>query len=235
MKGIPVKTSMSPLECAVWAAEFARVRAGDSGHGAVGAAIDAADQAVMDVRDAFGTEHSSLAMRERRDDPDAQLTLLKDRLLRQKDGQRASLKADLGESDADWIVGIGLIDEILERADLWPSDPSTAKPLLVVKSPEEVKALRADDLLALYCRVMRETAEVFIKYETYVVRHWDGMDGCWTDCTGDVGQEEALRYWADRTDGGTRQVDYAEIDYYRIFPGGTRMHWDGAEGQEMHR
>ena len=85
MKGTPVKTSMSPLECAVWAAEFARVRAGDSGHGAVGSAIDAADQAVMDVRDAFGTEHQSLAMRELRDEPDAALALLKGHLLRNGD------------------------------------------------------------------------------------------------------------------------------------------------------
>lgn len=84
MKGVPVKTTMSPLECAVWAAEFARVRAGDSGHGAVGSAIDAADQAVIDVRDAFGTEHSSLAMRELRDDPDAALAVLKERLVRDK-------------------------------------------------------------------------------------------------------------------------------------------------------
>ena len=112
---------------------------------------------------------------------------------------------------------------------------ATAKPLLVVKSPEEVKALSVDDLLALYCRVMRETAEVFVKYETYVVRSWDGMDACWTDCTGEVGQEEALRYWADRTDGGTHQVNYAEIDYYRIFPGGTHMLRDGSEEREMRR
>jgi hypothetical protein len=142
MKGVPVNTTMSPLECAVWAAEFARVRAGDSSHGAVGAAIDAADQAVidlraafraegqsvdmrtvspleravwaaefararagdsshaaisaandasvqavMDVRDAFGVEHLSLAMRELRDTPDAQLALLKSHLLRGKDDQ----------------------------------------------------------------------------------------------------------------------------------------------------
>lgn len=87
MKGVPVKTAMSPLECAVWAAEFARVRAGDSGHGAVGSAIDAADQAVMDVRDAFGVEHLSLAMRELRDEPDGALALLKGHLLRNKDDQ----------------------------------------------------------------------------------------------------------------------------------------------------
>ena len=85
MKGVPVKTAMSPLECAVWAAEFARVRGGDSSHGAVGAAIEAADQAVIDLRDALGDEHSSLAMRELRDDPDAAFGVLRDRLLRGKD------------------------------------------------------------------------------------------------------------------------------------------------------
>lgn len=87
MKGVPVKTTMSPLECAVWAAEFARMRAGDSSHAAVGSAIDAADQAVIDVRDALGTEHSSLAMQELRDDPDAALAVLKERLVRGRDGQ----------------------------------------------------------------------------------------------------------------------------------------------------
>ena len=85
MNGVPVKTTMSPLECATWSAEFVRVRAahadGPSSHAAVGAAIEAADQAVIDLRDAFGTEHSSLAMRELRDDPDAQLGVLRRRLL----------------------------------------------------------------------------------------------------------------------------------------------------------
>jgi hypothetical protein len=82
---------------------------------------------------------------------------------------------------------------------------------------------------------MHETAQGFVKCETYVVRVWDGMDGCWTDCTGEVGRDAALRVWAERTDGGTRCVAYAEIDYYRIFPGGTRMNSDGSEGRELHR
>ena len=85
MKGVPVKTAMSPLECAVWAAEFARVRAGNSSHGSVGSAIEAADQAVIDVREALGTEHSSLAMREVKGDPDAAFAVLHERLLREKD------------------------------------------------------------------------------------------------------------------------------------------------------
>ena len=116
-----------------------------------------------------------------------------------------------------------------------PSDWTTTQEPRLVRSPAQVQALSADDLLAIYCRAMREVAEVFVKYETYVVRHWDGMDGCWTDCTGEVEREEALRYWAERTDGGAHRVGYAEIDYYRIFPGGTHMLWDGTEDREMNR
>jgi hypothetical protein len=115
-----------------------------------------------------------------------------------------------------------------------PRDWSTTEPRLV-RSPAEIAALTVDQLVEIYCHTMRDVAAVFIKYETYIVRHWDGMDGCWTDVTGDVGREEALRAWADRTDGGAHHVAYAEIDYYRIFPGGTRMDWDGSEGREMHR
>ncbi len=112
---------------------------------------------------------------------------------------------------------------------------SDANKLRVVPTPAEVAKLSGPDLLALYCRSMRETEGVFIKYESYVVRVWDGMDGCWTDCTGAVGRDEALRYWAEKTDGGTHHVSFDEIDYYRIFPGGTHMLWDGSEGREMHR
>lgn len=116
------------------------------------------------------------------------------------------------------------------------SEPARAPsgPRLVLAA-NEVAALSDADLLATYCRVMRETEGIFVKYESYVVRQWDGMDGCWTDCTGAVGRDEALRAWAKMTDGGTHHVAYAEIDYYRIFPGDTHMVWDGAEGQEMHR
>jgi len=95
--------------------------------------------------------------------------------------------------------------------------------------------LPSEQLLKIYCRVMNEYEDAFVKHETYIVRVWDGMDGCWTNCTGEVSCEEALRYWAKETDGGTRRVAYAEIDYYKIFPGGTRMAWDGSEGREMFR
>ena len=128
------------------------------------------------------------------------------------------------------------IDGALTKAGFRPADadPQPRTEPRVVRSTAEVQALSNDDLLAIYCRVMRVPASFFLD-ETYVVRGWDGMDGCWTDCTGKVGQEEALRYWAERTGGGAHHVTYDEIDYYRIFPGDTHMLWDGADGQEMHR
>lgn len=115
-----------------------------------------------------------------------------------------------------------------------PSAKPPTKPRLV-QTPAKIAKLPDSELVALYCRVMGDIPETFAKYETFIVRVWDGMDGCWSDCTGEVGCDEALRYWAEKTDGGTRRVSFSEIDYYRIFPGGTRMCWDGAEGRELFR
>jgi hypothetical protein len=92
----------------------------------------------------------------------------------------------------------------------------------------------SDILAALYHRVMGYTID-FTKHETFIVRVWDGMDGCWTDCTGAVPRDEALRVWDERTAHGTRATKYADIDYYMIFPSGTRMNWDGSDGREMFR
>jgi hypothetical protein len=104
----------------------------------------------------------------------------------------------------------------------------------LVLTPTQVEGLTADQRVDLYHSVMGGALD-FTKHETFVVRVWDGMDGCWTDCTGAVSREEALRVWAARTDGGARHISYDEIDYYAIFPGGTIMLWDGSEGREMRR
>jgi hypothetical protein len=117
-----------------------------------------------------------------------------------------------------------------------PSLPGRRRrPLQVVFTPEQIAKLDIKELLAIYCRRMGDAPDRFTETGRYVVRVWDGMDGCWTDCLGPVGHEEALRYWAERTDAGTHHASYSEIDYYRIFPAGTRMQFDGSEGREMHR
>lgn len=59
--------------------------------------------------------------------------------------------------------------------------------------------------------------------ELYIVRHWDGMDGVWTDCTKPVSYVEAKEEWNDRTQHGARNTSFNDIDYYDIFPANTRM------------
>lgn len=139
------------------------------------------------------------------------------------------------QTDPNDPIGVALTKVGLERRPVEVAVPSKPRLVYPPMTPAEVAALSADDLLTIYCRAMHEVADVFVKYASYVVRGWDGMDGYWTDCTGEVSREEALRVWAARTDGGAHRIGYAEIDYYRIFPGGTRMDWDGSEGREMHR
>jgi len=109
----------------------------------------------------------------------------------------------------------------------------TPKPRLV-PTPAQIGGMTVVQLMTLYQSVMGSTLD-FTAHQIFVVRVWDGMDGCWTDCTRNVNREEALRTWASRTDGGARHIAYDEIDYYAIFPGGTHMLWDGSEGMEMQR
>jgi hypothetical protein len=135
------------------------------------------------------------------------------------------------QTDPNDPIGCALTKVGLARR---PPDWTTASGPRLVLTPAQITALSGDQLIELYRRVMGAALD-FAKHETFVVRLWDGMDGCWTDCTGDVGRDEALRGWAERTDGGTHRVSYSEIDYFAIFPGGTRMLWDGSEGMEMHR
>lgn len=126
------------------------------------------------------------------------------------------------------------IGTALAKVDLARRPPDwSAKPRLV-PTPTQIVGMTVVQLIALYHSVMGSTLD-FTAHQIFIVRVWDGMDGCWTDCTHNVPREEALRTWASRTDGGAHHVAYDEIDYYAIFPGGTHMLWDGSEGMEMHR
>lgn len=154
-------------------------------------------------------------------------------LLRLKNFGRVSLReVELALSRHALLLGNPL--------DGWPGprwECSAAYPYLTKVGPQLIPTPPPpqDPLLALYCRVMHEVAETLPEGGAYIVRHWDGMDGCWTDCTQEVPRAEALRVWAHHTANGTLRIAYDEIDYYRIFPGGTRMHWDGSEKRELYR
>jgi len=95
-----------------------------------------------------------------------------------------------------------------------------------------------EQLIALYKRVMGGNMELdlFTANAKFMVRVWDGMDGCWTDCSDEpVDAVTALTYWAEKTSDGTKATSFNDIDYYRIFPGDTRVIWSGREGREMFR
>lgn len=59
--------------------------------------------------------------------------------------------------------------------------------------------------------------------DMFVVRFYDGFDNEWIDVSEPVSRAEAERIFLENTDDGRRNTKYADIDYYRIFPAGTRM------------
>jgi hypothetical protein len=71
--------------------------------------------------------------------------------------------------------------------------------------------------------------------QLYVVRQWDGFDGCWTDITSPISKEEAERVWNKYTDNGTKKTSFDDIDYYHIFPANTRMIFDEQSAMERER
>jgi hypothetical protein len=143
-----------------------------------------------------------------------------------------ALHALIDQTDPSDPIGVALTEVGLETR---PPDVLADPEPRLVRTPAEVHAMTPGQLIEHYCHVMHEVPAFFAVSKAFVVRAWDGMDGCWTDCTAELSRDDALRYWAEKTDGGTHRVAYAEIDYYRIFSGGTRMLWDGSEGQERHR
>lgn len=59
----------------------------------------------------------------------------------------------------------------------------------------------------------------------YVVRLYNGS--YWTDYTGVVCENEALRVWGKKTENGTRWASYTDGDYFSIFPAATKMIHNG--------
>lgn len=161
--------------------------------------------------------------------PPATVRLLSRAFIELRDQIRA-LHDLVDQTDPNDPIGSALTKVGLARR---PSDWSEPGPRLLLTA-EQITRLATNDLVELYRRARGHEVD-FTKHETFIVRAWDGSDGCWTDCTGEIACDEALRYWARRTDGGARHISYNEIDYCRIFPGGTRLTWDGSNGREMHR
>lgn len=56
----------------------------------------------------------------------------------------------------------------------------------------------------------------------FTVRLYDMFDG-WIDVCPHVSEEEAITYWLEKTDYGKQKTQFADGDYYRIFPADTQM------------
>lgn len=67
----------------------------------------------------------------------------------------------------------------------------------------------------------------------FMVRLWDGMDSLWTDVTGPVSHEEAARVWNEKTQNGTQNTTFQDIDYYRVFPADTKMLYGSENYEEL--
>jgi len=57
----------------------------------------------------------------------------------------------------------------------------------------------------------------------YVVRLYDGFDYCWMDVSKALSWDEAEAVWKEKTESGSKNTCYGDIDYYDIFPSDTRM------------
>lgn len=67
--------------------------------------------------------------------------------------------------------------------------------------------------------------------DKFIVRLYDGFDNQWCDVTGPVSKEEADRIYDKETNNGTKATNFSDIDYYRIFPAGTKMMFSDGFGE----
>ena len=69
---------------------------------------------------------------------------------------------------------------------------------------------------------MRNVNEFDTIYEgkkgKFIVRLYDGFDNLWIDVSKSVSLEEAKNIWSEKTEKGTKNIEYGDIDYYNILP-----------------
>ena len=70
-----------------------------------------------------------------------------------------------------------------------------------------------------------------MKEELYVVRLYDGFDNEWMDVSEPVSRKEAEKILNEKTEDGTKNTKFDDIDYYAIFPADTIMYYS-QEGRE---
>jgi len=67
--------------------------------------------------------------------------------------------------------------------------------------------------------------------ELFVVRLYDGMDNQWLDVSEPLIREEAEKVWREKTENGTKNTTFDDIDYYAIYPADTKMLFSDGFGE----
>ena len=67
----------------------------------------------------------------------------------------------------------------------------------------------------------------------FIVRLYDGFDFEWVNCTQPIPLSDARTEWLKETENGTKRTEYANIDYYDIFPEDTRMLYSYKDSQSI--
>lgn len=71
--------------------------------------------------------------------------------------------------------------------------------------------------------------------EKFLVRLYDGFDNEWMDVSEAVSRKEAEKILAEKTENGTKNTKFDDIDYYRIFPADTTMLYSEEGRQRRNR
>ena len=66
--------------------------------------------------------------------------------------------------------------------------------------------------------------------ELFVVRLYDGFDNDWMDVSKSLPYKEAFEIWNKKTKDGTKNTNFGDIDYYKIFPADTVMKYSTEAG-----
>jgi len=112
------------------------------------------------------------------------------------------------------------IDTILDDPR-WDSDPVGLFDALTAKHGQTL----TDEVWKQACQEADRRSAAAEPVELFVVRLWDGFDGLWMDVSEPVPREQADAIWREKTLNGTKMTSFSDIDYYKVFPSGTVMHF----------
>lgn len=71
--------------------------------------------------------------------------------------------------------------------------------------------------------ILHQPEPITDKSGLFIVRLYDGMDNQWIDVSSPAPYFEAEAVWKLKTNAGTTNASFDDIDYYKIFPADTKM------------